>query len=95
MSGSLSSFYHYCMIVLRNKQFAFANWKAMTSGVNKAGQQLTAGQRAKAGLKSVGSMAGYGLGATAVGAGIAGGIAANQAKKALTGEMGEENGAGY
>jgi hypothetical protein len=53
------------MIIIRDKKFAFANLKAAASLID-AGKY---GAAIKPGLKSVGTMAGYGLGATAVGAG--------------------------
>ena len=66
------------MIIIRDKKFAFANM-AKALNINGAGAALTGGQRFNAGLKSVGTMAAYGLGTTAVGAGIAGGVAAKKA----------------
>ena len=56
------------MIIMRDKKFAFANM-AKALNINGAGAALTKGQRAMAGVKSAGTMAAYGLGATAVGAG--------------------------
>lgn len=63
------------MIIMRDKKFAFANLKAAASLI-KAGEY---GAAIKPGLTSVGTMAAYGLGTTAVGAGIAGGVAAKKA----------------
>lgn len=91
MSGSLSYFY-FVMIILRDKQFAFANLAAAVKGVSKTGEALTKGQRAMAGLKSASTIGAYG---TLAGGAALGLKAAGTTKDALTGEMGQENGAGY
>lgn len=84
------------MIVLRNKQFAFGigGMKAAITGM-KGGKALTAGQRVTQGLKGVGGF----VGGTALTAGAIGTAAAIPAigatKKALTGNMGEDDGMGY
>jgi hypothetical protein len=84
------------MIVLRNKQFAFGigGMKAAITGM-KGGKALTAGQRMTQGLKGVGGF----VGGTALTAGAIGTAAAIPAigatKKALTGNMGEDDGMGY
>lgn len=61
----------------------------------KSGQGLTAMQRVGEGLKGAGKMSAIGLGTTAVGAGVAGAKFAGDAKEALHGDMGKENGMGF
>ena len=52
-------------------------------------------QRVGEGLKGAGKMSAIGLGTTAVGAGVAGAKFAGDAKEALHGDMGKENGMGF
>jgi hypothetical protein len=86
------------MIVLRRKQFAFGigNLSKAISGVAKKGNEvtkLTNAERVTAGLKGAG-----GLGLTALtvgGATIGTAKAIGGTKDAITGKMGEADGAGY
>lgn len=82
------------MIVLRNKQFAFGlnQLGRAISGVGKNGQKL--GKMARMG-NAAGGIGGLALTGLAVGGAYTGAKTVGATKDAMTGKMGEENGAGY
>lgn len=83
------------MIILRDKNFGVAGFTGIANlgkAFGSAGKGLTTGQKFLEGTKGVAKMGGIALGAGAL---YGGAKFAGASKKAMEGEMGSENGAGY